>query len=37
MTGIRAPAPDPLADFDGTVLLKNAVLLHARAAQRRRA
>jgi hypothetical protein len=26
MTGTRHPAPDPLADFDGTVFLKNAVL-----------
>ena len=26
MTGTRIPAPDPLADFDGTVFLKNAVL-----------
>ena len=26
MTGTRAPAPDPLAEFDGTVFLKNAVL-----------
>jgi uncharacterized protein len=26
MTGTRAPAPDPLADFDGTVFLKNSVL-----------
>jgi uncharacterized protein with von Willebrand factor type A (vWA) domain len=26
MTGSRAPAPDPLADFNGTVFLKNAVL-----------
>jgi len=26
MTGSRAPAPDPVADFDGTVFLKNAVL-----------
>ncbi len=26
MTGTRLPAPDPLAAFDGTVFLKNAVL-----------
>jgi hypothetical protein len=26
MTGTRIPAPDPLADFDGAVFLKNAVL-----------
>jgi hypothetical protein len=26
MTGTRPPAPDPLADFDGTIFLKNAVL-----------
>ncbi len=26
MTGIRLPAPDPLAEFDGTVFLRNAVL-----------
>jgi hypothetical protein len=26
MTGTRAPAPDPLAGFDGAVFLKNAVL-----------
>jgi hypothetical protein len=26
MTGTRPPAPDPLAAFDGTVFLKNAVL-----------
>ncbi len=26
MTGTRSPAPDPLADFDGAVFLKNAVL-----------
>jgi len=26
MTGTRAPGPDPLADFDGMVFLKNAVV-----------
>jgi hypothetical protein len=26
MTGSRVPAPDPLADFDGTVFLRNAVV-----------
>jgi uncharacterized protein with von Willebrand factor type A (vWA) domain len=26
MTGTRVPAPDPLAEFDGSVFLKNAVL-----------
>ncbi len=26
MSGTRVPAPDPLADFDGAVFLKNAVL-----------
>jgi uncharacterized protein with von Willebrand factor type A (vWA) domain len=26
MTGLRQPAPDPLAAFDGTIFLKNAVL-----------
>jgi uncharacterized protein with von Willebrand factor type A (vWA) domain len=26
MTGSRAPAPDPLAAFDGTIFLRNAVL-----------
>ncbi len=26
MTGTRVPAPDPLAEFDGAVFLKNAVL-----------
>ena len=26
MTGARSQAPDPLAEFDGTVFLRNAVL-----------